>query len=387
MRRLFLKLVVGLSIIAFVGCTKKEKNEIPIGVTGPFSGGSAPIGLSFRNGVQMAIDEINAAGGILGKKVVAVVRDDEAKNEKGTQIAQEFLDKEGVVAIIGPSNTGVADASTKYANQKKVPQFISVSSGAKVNEHFAEFPENYIFRFAVSDEIQSLIIAKEAINTRKFKKPAIICDDTNFGQAGRERLEKHLEKMAVKPVYIGKFKLKDTDMTAQLQQAKAGGADVILTYGIGAELAAMSNTMEKIGWKVPMVSAWTMSMGSYLSNAKQNGEGNSMPMSFIEAGDHPERVKKFLNDYHTKFNENPIASALAAVQSYDSVYLLKQAIEQAQSTEGPKIRAALENLEKPFEGLSGKFVKPYSATDHEAMREDHIQIGVVKGGMVIPRTN
>lgn len=79
------------------------------------------MGVSMRNGVQVAIDEINAAGGVLGKKISMVDRDDEAKNERGGQIMLEFLDKEKVVAVLGPINTGVADASTQYPNSKKFP--------------------------------------------------------------------------------------------------------------------------------------------------------------------------------------------------------------------------------------------------------------------------
>jgi branched-chain amino acid transport system substrate-binding protein len=384
-RRLFF---LSFLILGLTACTGKnsggEKEQVKIGLIGPLSGGSAPLGLSFKNGVQMAVDEINSGGGILGKKIDLLVRDDEAKNEKGALIIQELLDKEGVSMVIGPINTGVADAATKYSNRRKVPHFISVSSGAKVNELFSEFPDNYVFRFAVSDEIQSTIIVKEAITNRKFKKPAILCDDTNFGQAGRERLEKHLAKANVAPVFIGKFKLKDTDMTAQLQQAKAAGADVILAYGLGAEMAAVSNSMEKIGWKVPIVGAWTLSMPNYVINAKNNAEGTSMPMSFIEAATHTDKEKNFLESYYKKFNEKPIPSALAAVQSYDAVYLFKQAVEQAQSFEGAKVKAALENLEKPFIGVTGTYNKPYSTADHEALKEEHLKVGTIKGGVVVP---
>ncbi len=384
MKRFHQVALLGLVFGALLSCTAKNSNELKIGVMGPMTGGTAPLGISFRNGVQLAADEINASGGLLGKKIALVVRDDESKNEKGAQIVQELLDKEKVSMIVGPVNTGVADASTKYSNQRKVPHFISVSAGAKVNELFAEFPENYVFRFAVSDEIQSSVIAHQAISVRKYKRPAILCDDTNFGQAGRERLEKRLNLLGVKPVYVGKFKLKDTDMTAQLQQAKAAKADVLLAYGLGPEMASVSNSMEKIGWKVPLIGSWTLSMPNYISNAKANAEGASMPMSFIEHGKHSEKERKFLEAYYQKFNEKPIPSALSAVQSYDVIYLFKQAVEQAQSLEGPKVKSALENLDQPFVGVTGTYKKPYSAVDHEALKEEHLQVGVIKGGVVVP---
>ncbi|HWU44424.1 MAG TPA: ABC transporter substrate-binding protein, partial [Bdellovibrio sp.] len=152
-----------LLLVTLAGCTKKSEDTIKIGVYGPFTGGSAPMGVSMRNGVQIAVDEINNSGGILGKKVAMIDRDDEAKNERGGQIMQEFLDKENVVAVLGPINTGVADASTQYPNQKKVPMIINVSAGAKVNELFKTYPENYVFRIAASDDIQSKVIVNEAL--------------------------------------------------------------------------------------------------------------------------------------------------------------------------------------------------------------------------------
>lgn len=379
-------LVVAAAVMAatVVGCTKKETgNEIKVGVIGPFTGGSAPMGVSMRNGVEIAIDQINAAGGITGKKVVMVARDDEAKNERGGQIMLELLDKEGAVAVLGPINTGVANAASRYANEKKVPMIINVSEGARVNELFAETKENYVFHFAANADVQSEMMVNEALKVNGNKKPAVLCDDTNYGQTGREKLEARLKAAGVTPVYVGKFKIKDTDMTAQLQQAKAAGADVVLAYGIGPELAAVSNSMERVGWKVPMITSWTSAMSNYVNNAAKNGNGTMMPQTFIETTPKTETAKKFTADYRAKFKEEPMASAVSAAQGYDSMMVLKHAIEQAGSTEGAKVKAALENLTATMEGATGTYTKPYSATDHEAVKPANTQMGVVKDGRVV----
>ena len=358
---------------------------VKIGVYGPFTGGSAGMGVSMRNGVRLAADEINAAGGILGRKLELVERDDEAKNEKGGQIMQELLEKERVVAVLGPINTGVADAALRYPNEKKVPELINVSAGAKVNELFDVYgKDNYVFRIAAGDLIQSEMFVSEAVQKRGLKKPALLCDDTNYGQNGRAKMEKALEKRGVKPVYVGKFKLKDTDMTAQLQDARAAGADVLLVYGIGPELAAVANSMERIGWRVPMIGSWTLSMSAFINNAGKNGNGATMPQTFIESGASTPKQLAFLQAYWKKFSEKPIAVAVAAAQGYDSMYLIKMAIEQAGSTEGPKIKAALENLLNTYEGVTGTYAKPFSPTDHEAVKAEHVVMGVVKDGIVTP---
>ncbi len=360
--------------------------DIKIGVYGPFTGGSAGMGVSMRNGADMAAEEINKAGGILGQKVVLVERDDEAKNERGAQIMQEFLEKEKVVAVLGPINTGVADNSTRYANEKKVPVIINASAGAKVNEYFAPGADNYIFRLAASDILQTELIVREAIDIRKYKKPALICDDTNYGQGGCTKLKAALSKRNLNPVSVGKFKIKDTDMTAQVQEAKAAGADVLLVYGIGPELAALANSLDRIGWKVDMLGGWTISMEAFIKNAGKNGNGASAPLTFIEGDLSNPRQKAFVETYHVKYNQNPIAVAVAAAQGYDSLYLLKAAIEQAKSTDGAKIKDALENLRAPFNGITGTYGRPFSPTDHEAVTEQVVKMGVVSDGTVVPKT-
>jgi branched-chain amino acid transport system substrate-binding protein len=360
--------------------------QIKVGVYGPFTGGSAGMGVSMRNGAALATEEINAAGGILGKKVIMVARDDEARNERGAQIMQELLEKESVVAVLGPINTGVADASSRYAEEKHVPLIINASAGAKVNELFAQYPQNYVFRIAAGDALQTEVIVREAVDGRKYTKVALLCDDTNYGQNGRAKMEKALEKRKIKPVYVGKFKIKDTDMTAQLQEAKAAGAQALLLYGIGPELAAIANSMNRIGWNVDMIGAWTLSMSAFISNAGKNGDGATMPQTFIETGAKGPLQTKFVKAYETKFHEKPISVAVAAAQGYDSMYLLKLAIEQAGTPDGPKVREALEDLKKPYDGVTGHYAPPFTKTDHEAVKESNVVMGVVKDGKVVPPT-
>lgn len=371
-----------LLVIFFILSCTKESNEIKIGVYGPFTGGSAPMGISMRNGVQIAIEEINAGGGVLGKKLVMIDRDDETNNERGSHIIQNFLNKEHVVAVLGPVNTEVANASTQYSQQKKVPHIINVSAGARVNELFKDHPENYVFRIAASDSIQARVVVYAAIK-QGARRPAILSDDTDYGKSGREKLEATLVDAGIKPVYVGTFKIGDTDMSSQLQAARAAGADVLLLWGIGPELAAVSNSINKIKWKVGTIGSWTLSMSNYINNAGKNGNGTMMPQTFIESAATSPKQLSFVKTYAAKYKESPISSSVSAAQGYDSVYLLKLAIEQAGSTEGKKIKDALENLNTAYEGLTGSYIKPFSGSNHEAVRESNVMIGMVKDGKII----
>jgi branched-chain amino acid transport system substrate-binding protein len=375
-----MKTIPVMAAVAALLCASGAQAQIKVGVYGPFSGGSAGMGVSMRNGATLAAEEINQAGGVLGQKIELVARDDEARNEKGAQVMQELLSRENVVAVLGPINTGVADASTRYAEEKHVPVIINASAGAKVNELFEQYPENYVFRIAASDLLQAELIVREAVDARKLQKLALLCDDTNYGQNGKAKMLAALRKRQLTPVYEGKFKIKDTDMTAQLQDAQKAGAQALLVYGIGPELAAVANSSNKLGWRVPMIGAWTLSMAAFINNAGKNGDGAAMPQTFIESAASTPKQLAFLDAYHARFNEKPISVAVAAAQGYDSMYLLKLAFEQAGSTEGPKVKEALEELNAAYQGVTGNYQKPFSKGDHEAIKD--ALIGVVHEGVV-----
>jgi len=379
-------LAIRLSAIALActAATAFAADPIKIGVDGPFTGGSSSMGVSMRDGVRLAADEINKAGGVLGRQIQLVERDDEAKNERGAQIAQELINKEHVVAVVGYINTGVGLASERFFQDAKIPVMNNVATGSVLTHQFDDQPENYVFRNSANDSIQAPMIVEEAVTRRGFKKVAILADSTNYGQLGRADLEKALALKGVKPVAVEKFNIKDVDMTAQLLKAKEAGAEVVLTYGIGPELAQIANGMTKLGWKVPMIGSWTLSMANYIDNAGPGGEGARMPQTFIQEPTTPKR-QSFIISYLKTFapKNNRMDSPVSAAQGYDSVYLLAAAIKQAGSTDGPKIKDALENLKTPVEGVVTTYNKPFSKGDHEAITANIPVFGEVKGNRVV----
>jgi branched-chain amino acid transport system substrate-binding protein len=370
--------VLGFSMSAMAA------EPIKIGVSGPFTAGSAPMGVSMRDGVKLAAAEINAKGGVLGRQIQLIERDDEGSPPRGVQVAQELISKEKVVATVGFINTGVALASQRFYQEAKIPVMNNVATGSIITQQFAKDPENYIFRNSANDTIQSGMIVDEAVTRRHFKKVAILADSTNYGQLGREDLEKALEKKGIKAVAVEKYNIKDVDMTAQLLKAKQAGAEVVLTYGIGPELAQIANGMEKLGWKVPLIGSWTLAMGNFIDNAGKNGDGTRMPQTFIQDASTPKR-KAFIDAYVKAYKPSGdrMPSGVSAAQGYDSIYLLAAAIKQAGSTDGPKVLAALENLHEKVEGVVTTYDKPYSKADHEAISVSNTVFGEVKGGKVV----
>ena len=142
--------------------------------------------------------------------------------------------------------------------------------------------------------------------------------------------------------------------------------------------------MTKLGWKVPIIGSWTLSMANYIDNSGANGEGARMPQTFIQDPDTPKR-KAFIDAYLAKFKpkNNRIDSPVSAAQGYDSIFLLAAAIKQANSTDGPKIREALENLQTPVEGVVMTYNKPFTHDNHDAITAKEVVIGEVKGGRVV----
>ncbi|MDP9124513.1 MAG: ABC transporter substrate-binding protein [Pseudomonadota bacterium] len=380
-----MKFTSRLTVVA-LACTAASAfaaDPIKIGVDGPFTGGSSSMGVSMRDGVRLAAEEINKSGGVLGRQIQLVERDDEAKNERGAQIAQELINKEKVVAVVGYINTGVGLASQRFFQDAKIPVMNNVATGSVLTHQFDDQPENYVFRNSANDSIQAPMIADEAVK-RGYKKVAILADSTNYGQLGRADLEKALALKGIKPVAQEKFNIKDVDMTAQLLKAKEAGAEVILTYGIGPELAQIANGMTKLGWKVPLIGSWTLSMANYIDNAGPGGEGARMPQTFIQEPTTPKR-QSFIISYLKTFNPKNarMDSPVSAAQGYDSVYLLAAAIKQAGSTDGPKIKEALEGLKTPVDGVVTTYNKPFTKTDHEAITANIPVFGEVKGTRVV----
>jgi len=377
-------IITALALVSSVSAFAAD--SIKIGLSGPFTGGSSPMGVSMRDGVKLAAAEINAKGGILGRKIELIERDDQADNQRGVQVAQELINKEGVVATLGFINTGVALAAQRFYQEAKIPVINNVATGSLVTKQFLppEYADNYVFRTSANDTIQSAMIVEQAIDVRKYKKVAILADSTNYGQLGREDLEKALAAKHIKPVAVEKFNIKDVDMTAQLLKSKEAGAQAILTYGIGPELAQIANGMEKLGWKVPMIGSWTLSMGNFIDNAGKNGNGAMMPETFIQVPNTPKR-KEFIEAYLKTYSpaNGRIPSPVSAAQGYDSMYLIAAGIQQAGTTDGVKVREALENLKGKISGVVTTYERPYTHDNHEAISRKMVVMGEVKDGIVV----
>jgi branched-chain amino acid transport system substrate-binding protein len=357
-----------------------QTNALRIGVIGPFTGPSADFGQPMLNGVLLAVDEINAVGGYVGRPLELVILDDKANPDEGMK-QSEALVAAKVTAVIGFCNTGVATKSLEVFQKSQVPLIISCATGSPLTAKYPA-PESYIFRTAARDAIQAPFVVDDIVK-RGWSKVAIFADTTGYGEAGLKDVENALQAQKLKPVYVARFATGVKDLSNELKAARSAGADVVFSYTVGPENAVIAKGRKEIGWRVTQVGAWPLSFPFFIDGAKEAADGSLMAQTFI-AEPSNERRASFLSAYARKFKSSKISVPMAAAQSYDSTYILMYALFGMRNTSlnGPTLKAALENMDRIYYGVVATYEKPFSLDNKEAISRNMLVMGMVKNGAV-----
>lgn len=362
-----------------------EEQTIKIGVIGPFTGkSSTDMGESIRGGARVFLHDINQIGGVMGRRIELVERDDEAKPEIGVAMAKELIEKEKVIAAVGFGNTGVAIPASKLFQDAKIPLIVTAATGVNITKQFMppEQATSYVFRVAASDALQPIAILNDVIDKRKLSHIAILHDDSPYGQFGKQGLVEELDRRKLRAVAIENFKVGDQDMSEQLTKASQAGAQVIVLYCLSNEAAMVANHIKKLKLNLPLVGSWTLSQQKFIELSGANAEGSRMPITFIE-NNSSSRSGSFTQAYYKTNQVMRIPSAVSAAQTYDALRLLTLALMQANSTDGNKLREALENMKyEATATVISRYKKPFSKTDHEAIGMNMLIIGEVNKGKV-----
>ena len=355
-------------------------NPLRIGVIGPFTGPSADFGLPMLNGIKQAVDEINAVGGYLGRKIQIVVKNDQANPDIGLKMSQELVD-EKVTATIGFCNTGVAMKSLETFQSNKMPLIVPCSTGTPVTAKYPA-PESYIFRTSPRDSIQAPFVVEDIVK-RGWDKVAVFADTTGYGDAGMKDLEAALTAKKLKPVYVARFALGVKDLSEELKAARAAGANVVFSYTVGPENAVIARGRQALAWKVPQVGAWPLSFPSFVEGGKEAADGAMMAQTFI-AEPSNERRASFLTTYARKYQVKKIPVPMAAAQGYDSVYLLVYALFGIRDGKlaGPAVKTALESRNRTYYGVVATYEQPFTLQDKDATTQNMLVMGLVKNGAV-----
>lgn len=372
--------VLGWACMAATVLWAQAPKPVRIGLIGPFTGPSSDFGIPMMNGAQLAVDEINAAGGYLGRPIELVIKDDTANPDVGLQRTQELM-QEGVVATIGFCNTGVAMKSLDLFQSARSPLVVPCATGTPIT---AKFPaaESYVFRTSPRDALQAPFVVDDIVS-RGWTRVAILADKTGYGEAGMNDVIKALAEHGLKPVHIGRFDLGVKDLKDEVKAAQEAGANVLFSYTVGAEAAVIAKARQALKWNVTQVGAWPLSFPAFIHGAKDASEGSLMAQTFIGEPSNERRVA-FLSAYARKYETRKIAVPMAAAQAYDTVYLLSYALLSIRNGDlnGPAVKLALENIKRVYYGVVATHEQPFSRDDKDAISKNMLVMGVVRNGSV-----
>lgn len=354
--------------------------EIKIGYNSDQSGsGAAEHGLSGRYGVEAAVEDINKSGGLLGRKLVLINRDDTGQPPKSIQNMNELIDSEKVVAVIGPTNSGNALAWLHLPQQKKIPVISHVATGTDITRRYEKEPKNYIFRVSMVDREQIALIVAYAVKASKTKKIGLLGDSTGYGQGGMKDSADILKLHGVTPVASEKFGPKDTDMTSQLSKLRDAGADTVIVYSLADANAQVLKSMEKINYFPVTLGSWA-NVATPLPNIAGNKLAENMIFAASTTETTNERAKALNSRILAKEKKLPVF--VTAAQGYDATLLLAAAIRKAGSTDGEKMQAALESLDG-VQGIIKTYHQPFSKANHEALSVADFHFARWKDGRVV----
>lgn len=358
--------------------------DIKLGFNGDLSASpSAQSGKAGVIGIEAAIADINAAGGVLGRKLTLVVRDDQSQPPKSIQNMSDLIDNEKVVAVFGPTNSGNALAWRHIPNQKKVVSMGMIGSGTDITKPMSPGADNYMFRVSMVDREQVAALATYAVKSGS-KKIGLMAETTGYGQGGMKDMEEIVKLHGVTPLASEKFGVADTDMTSQLNKMKAAGVDTIIVWAQGTPTGQLVRSMEKINYFPTMLTSWAADNITFFDAAGKNLASKPIFMRTMVNPSTP--AQKKLYDRTVAKLAAPSAFPFV-IHGYDAVLLVAEAIKQAGSTDGTKLKDALENLNAPVNGVMKTYNKPFNKTDHEALTASDLAFVKWNNDQLVPYTD
>ena len=386
MRRGLATLLAVVLLAGLAGAPAAQQPPIKVGLAAAVSGGSAASGEAIKRGLAIAIDEVNARGGLLGgRKLELVVRDDEGNPQKGVTIARELVEREKVAAVFGGLHTTVALAQVPVWHELATPYVGTWAAGTNITRNGRQ--PNFVFRVSANDDEVDKFLVRYATERLKRGKPGLLLENTAWGQSNEAGLTKWFGERGMKPVGIEKFNWNDPDMSPQLLRLKQGGADVVMLVANAPEGAQVVKSKAKVGWDVPIVSHWGISGGRFAELTGDLSDGVVFVQTYSFFGKQTARGEAVLKALREKYGvkgPEDVTAPVGTANAYDALHLVALAIEQARSTEGAKVRDALEDLKAEHAGLIKTYKRPFTPDQHDALTErDYIMV-VWKGGKIVP---
>lgn len=341
---LLLSICAALLLGACAGDRGGDPNEILIGEYGSLTGTTATFGISTRDGIDLAIDEVNATGGVLGRQVRVIVEDDQGRPEEAQTVVTKLITSDNVVALLGEVASSRTLAAAPVAQQYGIPMVTPSSTEPRITEI-----GDFIFRVCFITPVQAAVMARFATNTLQARRIAILRDIRNDYSVGlADDFIDDLTAMGGTIVADQSYSEGDTDFSAQLTSIAATNPDAIFIPGYYTEVGLIARQARQLGLGVPLLGGdgWDSPRLTEIGGAALN---DGYFVTHYSADNPDPTIQKFVTDYSERFGEAP--DAMAAL-GYDAAKILMDAIERAGSTEPTAIRDALAQT-SDFPGVTG----------------------------------
>jgi branched-chain amino acid transport system substrate-binding protein len=352
MKRTLFALLLITTLLLGLACERRggsnggtNTGPIVVGYYGDLSGRTSSFGQSTKNGVEMAADEINKAGGINGRTVQIITEDDQGEPNKAATVVTKLINQDKVQALLGEVASSNSLAAAPKAQEAKVPMISPSSTNPAVTQ-----VGDYIFRVCFIDPFQGEVMAKFSANNLKAKKAAILYDfNSDYSRGLYQFFKRSFTSLGGQIVSEQSYTQGDRDFSGQLTAIRSANPDVIYVPGYYGEVGVISNQTKQLGIKAPLLGGdgWDAPQLWQLGGASLNGNYIS---NHYSVDDPSPAIQKFVADYKARYNILP--DALAAL-GYDSMKVLGDAIKRAGTTESAKLRDAIGET-KDFPGVTGK---------------------------------
>ena len=379
-----------LMILAPVQAADKVISPILIGLDADLSAGVALGGEAIRRGAVIAIDEINSAGGLLGRSLKLVVRDHRGNPDRGVDNINDFAKMADLVAVMGGVHTPVAMAELEVIHDHDLIYLGPWAAGTGVVDN--GYDPSFVFRASVRDEFAGEFLIRAAVE-RGSKRPGLLLWQTAWGRSNETAMLEALAARGTKPAGIEWFNTGARSVTKQLEALRRAGADAVLLVAQpdGAittvkDMAAMSAEN-----RLPLIAHWGFTGGRFHHAVRS--QLDMVDLVFLQTFSFfdppfPKRAKRLLDAYCRRFSacNGPadVFSPVGTAHAYDLVHLLALAIEKAGVIDRPKIRRALEELGR-YEGLVRNYDPPFTPERHDALDESDFRLAIYdEDGAIVP---
>lgn len=351
-----------------MGVAQAAEQQSCIGNSVAMTGPAAFGGMTIKMGAEVALDEINARGGVLGKPLRLIQYDDVGAPPRGVDNTRRIALADNCIAILGGYHSTVAAAQAEPVNQIGIPYIgvLAANTRAVENGH----TPNYMFRVSAKDKWVAQFLVAQALATSKNKKIAFLYENTGWGNGARPDVEAAIKAAGQTLSALETFNWGDSDMAAQVTRIRDSGADTVLLWGLDREGNQVLRSMDKIGYKPTVIGAWGIG-GNLGQLAGPLANGVRVMQTFSFMGEQAPRTKALWEKIQTKYGlkePEDIKMASGTANAYDAIHILALAIEKAGSFDRAKVREALYSVN--YDGVVANYSPAFDAKDPE--RQDAI---------------